>query len=184
MTLITIIIRFVRGLILHISPMLMIRFYSRERIALRLLSSRGVWLSLGLCGARANHLKSKIYIAKIDDITRSNLLGITGFSAGAFPFIYLGIPICAPLILVLLWMTLLLISLLASKVLILCWEDWGYSICPPKGWSVFGCPLCQSLMASLIVSTTSVVLSSGIQIILLFLGHLCVILKEGLAWGS
>lgn len=41
----------------------------------------------------ANHLKSNIYLAGLDDMEWSKIMAYTGFTTGDIPFRYLGVPI-------------------------------------------------------------------------------------------
>ncbi|XP_074590006.1 uncharacterized protein LOC141845903 [Curcuma longa] len=48
-----------------------------------------------MAGLRANLAKSNIYMAGVDDRGKADLLRITGFCEGTFPFRYLGVPMAA-----------------------------------------------------------------------------------------
>ncbi|XP_073061705.1 uncharacterized protein [Primulina eburnea] len=48
-----------------------------------------------MAGLRMNSSKSNIYMASIDEYVKQDILNFTGFTTGALPFRYLGIPIAA-----------------------------------------------------------------------------------------
>lgn len=63
-----------------------------------LLLSRGVVGSVGFgntAGLRANTMKSNIFLVGVFDAVKNELLQMTGFQLGSFPFRYLGIPVAS-----------------------------------------------------------------------------------------